>query len=159
VAFARVKVEYEPQEIRGKKLAVHALFWILIIVLLVQLFFPRGAYKFYLLALTPFISIFFDYKDMTLSPNGSFTFKKRHLFPVLMSLAIFLCYRNIYFWILFAWVLFYLWKWGTLSRTWNSIREGFYKPKNRGENEVQSVEEHNIGERPTSKKDMGLVTY
>jgi hypothetical protein len=105
----------ESATIRGR-LLVHALMWSFVAVMCVQLFYPRGAYKFYLLALAPFSALLFDYSDLTYSKVESFVFQKHYLFPMIMSWAIFLCYRFVYFWILGVWTLFYLWKSGNLSR-------------------------------------------
>ncbi len=112
----------ESARIRGR-LFVHALLWSFVAVMCVQLFYPRGAYKFYLLALVPFSALLFDYRDLTYSKVDSFVFKGRYLFPMIMSWAIFLCYRFVYFWILGVWTLFYLWKSGNLSR----IREALIR--------------------------------
>ena len=86
---------------------IEMLFWSIILVLLLQVFYPRGTYKFYLTILVPFISILFDYKDLNLSHNDPFSFRKHHLMSIVVSWAVFLCFRLVYFWILVAWILFY----------------------------------------------------
>ncbi|MFX0045821.1 MAG: hypothetical protein ACFE8Z_08240, partial [Candidatus Hermodarchaeota archaeon] len=93
-----------------KKVITEALFWSILIVLTLQIFFPRGSYKFYLLALTPFISVLFDYRDLKLERTESFRFQRHHLMSMVVSWAVFLCFRLVYFWILLVWALFYLQK-------------------------------------------------
>lgn len=101
---------------RFKSLFMKTVLWAFIAIMSVQLFYPRGSYKFYLLALAPFAALLFDYKDLGLSQKTEFRFQKHHLFPFLMTLAVFLCYRFVYFWILGAWVMFYLVMSGELKR-------------------------------------------
>jgi len=117
--YAMMRVQSHESEdaaaARGR-LLVHALVWSFVAVMCVQLFYPRGAYKFYLLALAPLSALLFDYKNLTYSEVESFVFQRRYLLPMIMSWAIFLCYRFIYFWILGVWTLFYLWKSGNLTR-------------------------------------------
>jgi hypothetical protein len=109
-------VDSENAKIRYKELFTKALLWGLVAVICIQLFYPRGAYKFYLLALSPFLAILFDYKDLQFKNESSFVFKKHHLFPLVMSWLIFACYRFVYFWLVGALVLIYLWKSGEISR-------------------------------------------
>jgi hypothetical protein len=106
---------------RVRQLVTHALLWGFVAVMCVQLFYPRGAYKFYLLALAPFISVLYDYRNLELSQSIG-GFEKHHLVPLVISWIVFVCYRFVYFWILGAWLLFYLWKSGNLSRIVGGFR-------------------------------------
>ncbi len=108
------------QSRRVRDLVIQALLWGFAAVMCVQLFYPRGAYKFYLVALTPFISVLYDYRNLELNQD-QYGFRKHHLFPLVLSWIVFLCHRFVYFWVLMAWLIFYLWKSGNLSR----IAEGF----------------------------------
>ncbi len=76
------------------------------LVIAVQLFYPRGAYKFYLILLAPFLSIFFDYKNLSINPKSSNLSKKRILIPLAISWGIFFCFRYAYFLILILWMVF-----------------------------------------------------
>jgi hypothetical protein len=120
ISFARFKPSNRTEAQNGmnpaKEVIVEALFWSILLVLALQLFFPRGSYKFYLLALIPFISILFDYHDLKLVQTESFTFKKHHLAQIAISLVVLLCFRLVYFWILIAWALFLLWKSNRIAR-------------------------------------------
>jgi hypothetical protein len=114
--------EKDSQEQDGKnnKIFIEMFFWVIILILLFQLFYPRGTYKYYLTALTPFISLFFDNSDLKLSRMESFVFQRHHLFSLIISWTIFLCFRLVYFWILLAWLFFYLRRAGHLTnlRVW-----------------------------------------
>jgi hypothetical protein len=128
---------------RVRELVIQALLWGFVAVLCVQLFYPRGAYKFYLLALTPFISVLYDYRNLELKQD-QYGFRKHHLVPLVLSWIVFLCFRFVYFWVLMAWLIFYLWKSGNLSR----IAEGFRligRPSYK-ENSSMSVYEEIYGE-------------
>ena len=103
-----------------KKIFMKAILWSFIAVLCLHTFFPRGVYKFYLLALMPFAALLFDYRDLNLKEQESFSFEKHHLFVPLIATVIFLCFRFIYLWIVVAWAWFYFYKSGELSR----IRKG-----------------------------------
>jgi hypothetical protein len=90
---------------------IEGLFLTIIIVLCFQLFYPRGSYKFYLILLVPFISIFFDSKNFSLKqiPDESqFKFKKRFLFSYIFSWFIFICNRYVYFLFLIVWIIYYI---------------------------------------------------
>ena len=100
----------------NRQLFTQAIFWAIIALLCIQTFFPRGAYKYYLIALIPFVSILYDFRDLHLSSTEPFQFKPYLLTPIIMSLFIILCYRFAYLWIIVGWAWFYLWKSGTLSR-------------------------------------------
>ena len=100
----------------NRHLFTQAILWSIIALLFVQMFFPRGVYKYYLLALVPFVSILYDFRDLHLSSTEPFQFKPYLLTPIIMSLVIAFCYRYVYLWIILGWALFYLWKSGTLSR-------------------------------------------
>ena len=106
---------------RVRDLVIQALTWGFVAVMCVQLFYPRGAYKFYLLALVPFVSVLYDYRNLELDqePAG---FEKHHLVPLALSWIVFVCYRFVYFWVLGAWLIFYLWKSGNLSRIAGGLR-------------------------------------
>ncbi len=101
---------------------MNAILWSFVAVMSVQLFFPRGAYKFYLLALAPLAALLFDYRDLELDSNQDYHFQKHHIFVIVMSWAVFLCYRFVYFWLLGAWVVFYLIKSAELSRIFRGVR-------------------------------------
>ncbi|TFG07571.1 hypothetical protein EU522_00615, partial [Candidatus Thorarchaeota archaeon] len=101
---------------RYRKIIAKGLLWGFIAVLCVQLFYPRGAYKFYLLALVPFLAILFDYKNLDFHEALPYRFEKHHLLPIVLSWAVFLCFRFVYFWLLAAWGIFYFWKGGELHR-------------------------------------------
>ncbi|MFW9847544.1 MAG: hypothetical protein ACFFF4_00285 [Candidatus Thorarchaeota archaeon] len=104
-----------------RHLFVHALIWSFIAILCVQIFYPRGAYKFYLLALAPFFSILFDYDMFTERMNIPFKFQRKHLFHIIMAWTVFLFYRFAYFWILGIWMAVVLWKSGDLKRIQNNL--------------------------------------
>jgi len=116
-----------------------AILWSFIAVLCVQTFFPRGAYKFYLLALMPFASLLFDYKDLMLAKD-EFVFRKRHLFVPIIVTLIFLCYRFVYLWILVVWTWFYLIQSGELSRILDGIRSFFTKGRSSHDIELKTIE-------------------
>jgi hypothetical protein len=101
---------------RYRRIISRGLLWGFVAVLCVQLFYPRGAYKFYLLALGPFLAILFDYKNLDLQDSSEFVFQKHHLVPIVMTWAVVLCFRFVYFWLIAAWGIFYLWKAGELRR-------------------------------------------
>ncbi|MGY5860488.1 MAG: hypothetical protein RTU63_14045 [Candidatus Thorarchaeota archaeon] len=143
-AFATFRLRQNtesPTEI--KDLFMKAIFWSFIAVLCLQTFFPRGAYKFYLLILMPFAVLLFDYKDISLSQK-KYTFQKRHLFVPIIVTLIFLCFRFVYLWILVAWAWFYLIQSGELSRIRNGIRSFFSKRRsspNRESDEIETWEQ------------------
>jgi Gpi18-like mannosyltransferase len=116
IAFSRYKLDDPTDSMtvvnRTHILMKQALFWCIIIVLVIQLFYPRGAYKYYLTILIPFISILFDHRDLELVSTEPFSFQRTHLIPVIVSAVVVLCFRLIYFWILIVWLLFYLRKSG-----------------------------------------------
>ena len=92
-------------------LFIESLFWSIALIICLQLFYPRGSYKFYLMLLVPFISIFFDFKNINLEKTLNtqpFKFQKRFLAPLIISWVIFFCFRHIYFWILLAWLIYYV---------------------------------------------------
>ncbi len=83
----------------------------MLLVICLDIFYPRGSYKFYLMLLTPFVSIFYDTDDFTLtiSPSASQSrFRTRFLIPTLLSWIIFWCNRYLYFPILVAWLLYFV---------------------------------------------------
>ncbi|MGY5870882.1 MAG: hypothetical protein RTV72_01415 [Candidatus Thorarchaeota archaeon] len=119
------------------ELFMKAILWSFIAILCLQTFFPRGVYKFYLLILMPFASLLFDYKDLTLSNEDEFVFRKRYLFVPIIATLIFLCYRFVYLWLIVAWAWFYLIQSGEHSRILNGIRTFFSKV--RGSPESDSI--------------------
>ncbi|TFG29207.1 hypothetical protein EU528_10025 [Candidatus Thorarchaeota archaeon] len=120
-------------------LFMKAILWSFIAVLCLQTFFPRGAYKFYLLALMPFAALLFDYEDLMLV-RDEFVFSKRHLFVPIIVTLIFLCYRFVYLWILVAWAWFYLIQSGELSRIRDGIRSFFSKARSSPELDSEKIE-------------------
>ncbi|MGD9397074.1 MAG: hypothetical protein PVJ05_11645 [Candidatus Thorarchaeota archaeon] len=112
ISFARFKLDDPtdsmPETNRTHILIIQALFWSILIVLVIQLFYPRGAYKYYLTILTPFISILFDYRDLELESSEPFSFQRARLLPVIVSAIVVICFRLVYFWILIVWLLFFL---------------------------------------------------
>ena len=118
ISFARFRssenIEVQRED-RAKRVITEALFWSILIVLILQIFFPRGSYKFYLLALTPFISILFDYRDLKLERTEPFRFQKHYLMPILVSWVVLVCLRLVYFWILLVWAFLYLHKGGQID--------------------------------------------
>ena len=126
-AFATLhRRQGDESSIDTKDLFMKAILWSFIAVLCLQTFFPRGAYKFYLLILMPFAALLFDYKDLSLSQK-EYTFQKRHLFVPIIVTLIFFCYRFVYLWILVIWAWFYLIQSGELSRIRNGICSLFSK--------------------------------
>jgi Gpi18-like mannosyltransferase len=123
--YTFMKVGSETEDASGNRfgeLFIHALIWSFIAIMCVQLFYPRGAYKFYLLALAPFFAILFDYKNLSWNENIPFQFHKRYLFPIIMSWVVLLCYRFVYFWILGLWMFIVLWYSGNLRRIIKNIK-------------------------------------
>jgi hypothetical protein len=118
----------EESSVNTKDLFMKAILWSFIAVLCLQTFFPRGAYKFYLLALMPFAALLFDFKDLSLLET-EFAFQKRHLFVPIISTLIFLCYRFVYLWILVVWAWFYLIQSGELHRIQAGIRSFISKAR------------------------------
>ncbi len=116
IAFARFRLDAPTDSMpvvnRTHILEKQALFWCILIVLLIQLFYPRGTYKFYLTLLIPFISILFEHRDLELVSTEPFSFQRAHLVPVIVSAVVVVCFRLVYFWILIVWLLFYLRKRG-----------------------------------------------
>jgi Gpi18-like mannosyltransferase len=123
--FTFMKTEMDSKEDSNhhfRQLFIHALIWSFMAIMCVQLFYPRGAYKFYLLALAPFFAILFDYKLNSIKSNEPFEFQKRHLFPIIMSWIVLLCYRFVYFWVLAIWMFVVLWYSGNLQRIGSNIK-------------------------------------
>ncbi|MFW9892469.1 MAG: hypothetical protein ACFFFO_09715 [Candidatus Thorarchaeota archaeon] len=137
-SFWKPRFEKGKEKVRNQSAFMKAILWSFVAVMSVQLFYPRGAYKFYLLALTPFMALLFDYKDLELSSKKQFTFQNHHILPILLSWAIFLCYRFVYFWLLGAWVLFYLYRSGDLSRISTGI-VGQFKRNERQPAELEDI--------------------
>lgn len=93
---------------RTRDVVIQALFWSILILLILQLFFPRGSYKYYLMVLVPFISILFDHRNLDFADKGQFKLQMYHLIPLLISWIVFLMFRLVYFWVLLTWLLLYL---------------------------------------------------
>jgi hypothetical protein len=122
---------------RYRRIIARGLLWGFIAVLCVQLFYPRGAYKFYLLALAPFFAVLFDYKNLDAQNAPSFSFEWHHLTPFIMASAVFLCFRFAYFWLLAAWGIALLWKGGEFGR----IRRLFLLRDSKRETGLSELEE------------------
>ena len=120
--YTFLKLTSDNSDVQFRELFGNALLWGFVAVLCVQFFYPRGAYKFYLLMLSPFIALLHDPKDITVMNDSPFSFNKRHLVTVIFSWATFLCFRFVYFWILFAWLLYYVNKSGNIGRIWNGLK-------------------------------------
>ncbi|MGY5851953.1 MAG: hypothetical protein RTU92_00130 [Candidatus Thorarchaeota archaeon] len=136
--FAFLKLNEFREEDRFKTLFMKAILWGFIALMSIQLFYPRGSYKFYLLALAPFVAILLDYRDLGLRNRSQFQFQKRHLFTLLMTWAVFLCYRFVYFWLLGGWSLFYLVKSGELKRITSGIH-GILRRPDRVMSELEEI--------------------
>jgi hypothetical protein len=122
---------------KKNSLFMKAILWAFIAVLSVQLFYPRGSYKFYLLALTPFLVLLFDYKDLDLKSRMRFKFQRHHLFGMIISWAVFLCFRFVYFWLLGIWVIFYLIR----SNVLRQLTNPFSRSSKMGERSLSELEE------------------
>ena len=121
--------QVENPDIHSRLLFAKALLWSFVLVAVVQTFYPRGSYKFYLLALVPFAVLLFDYKNLSWDSLQSFHFSRRHAFVPIMLLLIFICFRYVYLWILAAWSFFYLWKSGDLRSIKNTLKRLYPKSK------------------------------
>ncbi len=136
--FTFLGLEEDNEDDRFKALFMKAILWGFIAMMSIQLFYPRGSYKFYLLALAPLAALLFDYKDLELHQKTPFKIQKHHLFTIIMTWAVFLCYRFVYFWLIGAWVLFFLIVSGELKR----IVKGSYrflKPKGTDISELEEI--------------------
>ncbi|MGY5854134.1 MAG: hypothetical protein RTU92_11245 [Candidatus Thorarchaeota archaeon] len=119
----------EEQSAYFRKVFSNAILWSIVAILCFQAFYPRGVYKFYLLILSPFLALLFDYRKLSLSDNLEFKFQKRYLLPILLSLIVILCYRFVYIWIIVSWILLYLWKSGNLSWMVGGFRRILRRPQ------------------------------
>ncbi|MGD9395774.1 MAG: hypothetical protein PVJ05_05050 [Candidatus Thorarchaeota archaeon] len=135
--FFRPMIEDGDNQDRLRSIFMNAILWSFVAVMSVQLFYPRGAYKFYLLALAPFAALLFDYRNLELDLNQDYHFQKHHIFMMVMSWSVFLCYRFVYFWLLGAWVVFYLIKSAELSR----IFRGVWSFLSRTDSDLHELEE------------------
>ncbi len=91
------------------QLVVEGLFLSILLVICFQLFYPRGSYKYYLMLLTPFITIFYDDKHFLMlnqPREGMVSFRKQFLTSMILSWIIFWCNRYIYFFLLLTWLIF-----------------------------------------------------
>ncbi len=85
----------------------------LILSICLDVFYPRGAYKYYLILLVPFISIYYDPNHLALTGTMNLAdnlFRKGYLIPILLSWVIFWINRLLYFPILLAWAAYYVLK-------------------------------------------------
>ncbi len=106
--FFRVKRNSEEPN-SSRQLLIQSLFLSIFLILSVQLFYPRGTYKFYLILLTPFISIFYDHQDLSFKHVNRLkeeNFKPRYLIPLVISWGVFFCFRYVYFLIIIFWMVF-----------------------------------------------------
>ncbi len=110
-------------KIRSKRLFTQLVLLAFLAVICVQLFYPRGAYKFYLLTLMPFAAILFDIKDFQFSSQEEFRFAPHYLFTILLATAVFFWYRFVYFWILALWGLYYMYLNRNMLRSLKSSQE------------------------------------
>lgn len=101
-----------PEQFVNKTVHVsECLFIALVLVFCLQLFFPRGSYKYYLMLLTPFISIFYDMGNLRFISQGeSKPGEKGRAFltPILLSGVILGINRYLSFLILLGWMSFYI---------------------------------------------------
>ncbi len=104
---------------RASQLFIESLFLSIILVLCLQLFYPRGSYKYYLMLLTPFISMFYDEEIfLPVHPQGDSKapFHNRFLTSTIISWIIFFCNRYVYFLFLLAWLVFFLYRKAKMNR-------------------------------------------
>ena len=92
----------------SNKLFIKALYLSIFLIIALQIFYPRGAYKFYLILLAPFISIFYDHKNFSLDNNKDIQSNKRYLIPLVITWGIFFFFRYAYFLILVLWIIFFI---------------------------------------------------
>jgi hypothetical protein len=108
----KVDVQVDCDLIKLKQdLVVKAIFLSIFLVISLHIFFPRGSYKFYLILLTPFISIFFDARNLNLlkiSSKNAQKVYKRYYIPILVCWVIFFMYRYVYFWLLIFLSFYYI---------------------------------------------------
>ncbi|MFX1500248.1 MAG: hypothetical protein ACFFDH_04700 [Promethearchaeota archaeon] len=90
------------------ELFIRLLYLSIFLIISVQIFYPRGSYKFYLILLAPFISIFFDYKNLSLRNDENDNLKQRFMIPLIITWGIFFCFRYAYFLILILWMVFFI---------------------------------------------------
>jgi len=88
------------------KLFIKALYLSIFLIIAIQILYPRGAYKFYLILLAPFISIFYDHKNLSLDNHRDNQSNLRYLIPLVITWGIFFCFRYAYFLILILWIIF-----------------------------------------------------
>jgi hypothetical protein len=84
-----------------------SLFLSILTILAFHLFYPRGSFKYYLILLSPFISILFGV-DLKPKEPKEFRFKAFYLIPTIISWITFFFSRYLYFWILVAWMIGYM---------------------------------------------------
>ncbi len=123
--YAMMKTSVQNQEKTPehfRELFLHAILWSFIAIMCIQLFYPRGAYKFYLLAAAPLFAVLFDYNIFSSKEPSEFKLEKHHLFPLVMSWIVLLCYRVVYFWVLVLWMGIMLWKSGDLNRVKENLK-------------------------------------
>ncbi|MFX0094978.1 MAG: hypothetical protein ACFFBD_24800, partial [Candidatus Hodarchaeota archaeon] len=92
-------------------LTKNSIFWSLILVFCIQLFYPRGTWKFYLLLLVPFLSLTLSFMEGAIVSNQrKFPLNIPREYPIsyALLLIIFLISKYIYFAILIAWMVYFL---------------------------------------------------
>ncbi len=139
IHFLRLKTRLKDSNY-SHQLLIHALFSSIFLILSVQLFYPRGTYKFYLILLAPFISIFYDNHDLSFKQVNCLKeekFKPRYLIPLVFSWGIFFCYRYVYFLIIIFWMVFLIY----MYRRYKYMDETPLKKKN-----LKSILEMNLNE-------------
>ncbi|MFW9996429.1 MAG: hypothetical protein ACFFD4_30580, partial [Candidatus Odinarchaeota archaeon] len=105
-------------EDRNSALVKNALFWALMLAFSVHLFYPRGVFKFYLLLLTPFVSILLSFRKINgvkatsdsyiIGYDRKKTSWKAPFVLFILLLIIVLINRFVYFILLIIWIANYL---------------------------------------------------
>ena len=100
-----------------------ALFWGLVTATSLILFYPRGAFKYYLILMIPFVAIFWDLSNFDLAPGitppPDYTrvrTKIWYMLPIVIGWCIFCCVRTAYLMIPLVWLLFIM-----------AMRHGYFK--------------------------------
>ncbi|MFW9987959.1 MAG: hypothetical protein ACFFC3_04830 [Candidatus Odinarchaeota archaeon] len=105
ISFLRFKYN-KNNKTSSNELFIRMLYLSIFLIIIVQIFYPRGSYKFYLILLAPFVSMFFDYRNFSLRNNENNILKPRFIIPLIISWGIFFCFRYAYFLILILWMFF-----------------------------------------------------
>ena len=94
--------------------AYNLLFWCLLLVINMQIFYPRGSYKYYLLLMTPILTLALgfaqDSKQKNIIPKKKKLWREKNVFilMIILLIIIILISRYAYFLILFAWEIYYI---------------------------------------------------